>query len=59
VIESQFEDSVGTEAVGFSHSDFGLVIETFHHAAGNQLLGPEVVEDEFAVLTQRGMPGRS
>src|SRR5437867_2676457 len=53
MIEGEFENSVGAKAVGFSHSDFSLVVQTLHHAAGNQLLRPEVVENELAVLTER------
>ena len=30
--------------------NFGLVIQNLHHAAGNELLSPEVVEDQFPVL---------
>ena len=34
VIEGEFEDAIGAEAVGFSHSDFGLVVQALHDAAG-------------------------
>ena len=53
MIESQLKDPLGTKAVGFSHGDFGFVVQALHHAAGNQLLSPEVVEDQFAMLTER------
>jgi hypothetical protein len=34
VIEGEFEDAVGAEAVRFSDSDFGLVVQALHDAAG-------------------------
>jgi hypothetical protein len=51
VIEREFEDAVGAKSVGFSHSDFGFVVEAFHDTAGDQFLSPEVIEDEFPMLT--------
>jgi len=45
VIEGQFQGSVGAKTVGFSHGDFGLVIQALDDATGDQLSGPEVVED--------------
>jgi hypothetical protein len=36
----------GSEAVGFSHSEFGLVVEALNDAAGELLFGMEVVQDE-------------
>src|ERR1039458_4211459 len=53
MIEGKFEYAIGAKPVGFSHGDFGLVIQALHNAARDQLLSPEVVEDELAVLTQR------
>ena len=52
MIESEFEDAEGAKAIGFSHGDFGLVVQAFHNAAGNQLLSPEVIEDQLPVLTE-------
>lgn len=52
VVESQFSDSEGSESVGFSHGDFGLVVEALDYPAGEQLLGLEVVEDEIAVRAE-------
>ena len=52
MIESEFEGSEGAEAVGFSHGEFGFVVQTFDNAAGKLLLSQEIVEDEFPVLTQ-------
>jgi hypothetical protein len=34
-----------TEAVGFSHGDFGFVVEALDNTAGKQFLSPEVIED--------------
>jgi hypothetical protein len=51
--ECKFKNTVGAEAVGFSHGDFGLVVQAFHNTAGNQLLSPEVVEGQLPVLTER------
>ena len=53
MIEGEFKAAEGAEAVGFSHSDFGFVVETLNDAAGEQFLSPEIVQDEFAVLTLR------
>jgi hypothetical protein len=50
VIEAEFEDAIGAKTVGFSHGDFGLVVQTLDDAAREQFLSPEIVEDEFAML---------
>ncbi len=42
----------GWEAVGFFHGDFGLVVQPLYHATGNELLIPEIVEDQLPVLTE-------
>ena len=34
MIESEFEDSEGAQAVGFFHGDFGFVVEALDNAAG-------------------------
>ena len=39
----------GSEAVGFSHSEFGLVVEALNDAAGELLFGMEIVQDERSV----------
>src|SRR5271166_5799034 len=46
VIQRDFRDVEGAEAVGFSHRQFGLVVETLDHAAGELLSGAEVVQDQ-------------
>jgi hypothetical protein len=38
VIEGEFEDAIGAKTVGFSHGDFGLVVQTFDDSAGEQFL---------------------
>jgi hypothetical protein len=53
VIEREFERAEGSKSVGSSHSDFGFVVEALDDAAGKQLLSPEVIEDELAMLTHR------
>ena len=52
MIESKFEDSVSTKAVGFSHGNFRFVVQTLHYATGKQFLRPEIVEDQLPVLAQ-------
>src|SRR6516165_5851529 len=53
MVQCKFEDSISAEAVGFSHRDFGLVVQPLHNAARNELLSAEIIEDQFPVLTQR------
>ena len=50
VIEGEFEDAVGAKAIGFSHGEFGFVIQSFNDPAGKQFLSAEVVEDELAIV---------
>jgi hypothetical protein len=50
VIEGEFEDVVGAKAIGFSHGEFGFVIQSFNDTAGKQFLSAEVVEDELAMV---------
>jgi len=52
VVESQFSDSEGSEAVGFSHGDFRFVVQALDYPAGEQLFGLEVVEDEIAMSAE-------
>ena len=53
MIEGEFEDRKGAEAIGFSHGEFGFVVQSLNNAAGEKLLSAEIVEDKLAVLTQR------
>jgi hypothetical protein len=50
VIDGQFKDLVSAETAGFSHGDFGLVVETLHDAAYAKLL-------EMYWLNSRLVPG--
>ena len=50
MIEGEFEDAEGAESVGFSHSDFGFVVQALDNAAGKQLLGAEVIEDKLTMF---------
>ena len=52
MIECKFEGAEGAETVGFSHGDFSLVVQTLDKSAGKQLLGSEIVEDQFAMLAE-------
>jgi hypothetical protein len=38
VIPHQFKAAECAEAVGFSHGDFGLIVQTFDNAAGDRFL---------------------
>src|ERR1017187_750678 len=38
MIEGKFEYAIGAKPAGFSHGDFGLVIQALHNAARDQLL---------------------
>jgi hypothetical protein len=48
MIEGKFEDSVRSEAVRFSHGDFGFVIQALNDAAGEEFLGAETKRAGFA-----------
>jgi hypothetical protein len=48
-VQRGFRDVECAEAVGFSHGQFGLVVETLDHAAGELLPGTEIVEPSPAV----------
>ena len=39
--------------LGFSHGDFSFIVEALDDAAGKQLLSPEIVQNQFTMLTQR------
>ena len=49
VIQGEFSDAERPVAIGFSQSDFGLVVQALDDTAGELLFGPEVVEQQFAV----------
>src|SRR3954470_16539290 len=50
MIKGKFETAEGAKSVGFPHGDFCLVVQALDDAAGKQLLSPEIVEDQLAVL---------
>jgi hypothetical protein len=52
VVEGDFGDAEGSESVGFSHGELGLVVEALDDAAGELFSGAEIIEDEFAVAAQ-------
>src|SRR6266536_2146717 len=52
MIEREFQDAEGAEAVRFSHGYFGFVVEALDHAAGKLLFGLEIVEQQWAVSAQ-------
>jgi hypothetical protein len=49
MIQRGFRDVEGSESVGFSHGQFGLVVETLDHTAGELLPGAEIVQDQRTV----------
>jgi hypothetical protein len=51
MIQRDFRDAEGAEAVGFSHGHFGLVVEALDDATGECLPGAEVVQDQLTVPT--------
>ena len=53
MIEREFKAAEGSESVGFSHGDFGFVVQTLNDAAGKELLSSEIVEDQLTMLPQR------
>jgi hypothetical protein len=53
VIEYQFEYPVGAKSVGVSHGDFSFVVQTLHDPAGNELLSPKVIKNQFPMPTER------
>lgn len=53
VIEREFEDAERSEAAGFSHGDFGLVIQALDDTAGKQFLSAEVIQDQLPMDPQR------
>jgi hypothetical protein len=44
MIEGDFGHAKGSEAVGFSHSDFGFVVQPLDYATGESLSGAEIVD---------------
>src|ERR1041384_7572021 len=52
MIEGKFKDAVGAKSVGFSHGDFGLVVQALDDSAREQFLSTEIVEDELPVVAE-------
>ena len=42
------------EAVGFSHRDFGLLVEALDDPTGELVFCPEIIEEEFATSPEGG-----
>src|ERR1039457_4460712 len=53
MIQGEFEDAEGAEAVGSSHDDFGFVIETLDDTAGKFLARLEIVQQQLTMLPER------
>ena len=49
MIQGDFGDVEGAEPIGFSHGEFGFVVQPCDHTAGELLFGAEVVQDQRAV----------
>ena len=49
MIQGDFGDVEGAEPIGFSHGEFGFVVQPLDHTAGELLFGAEVVQDQRAV----------
>ena len=52
MIECEFQYLEGAKSVGSSHGEFRFVVQPLDDAAGKQLLSPEIVEDQLAVITK-------
>jgi len=52
MIQGKFCGLKGSKTVGFSHSDFGFVVQALDHAAGELLASPEIVQQQLAVVAQ-------
>jgi hypothetical protein len=48
VIECEFQDAKGTEAIRSSHGNFGFVVQPFNHTTGELLSSLEIVEQQSA-----------
>lgn len=56
MIEREFEATKGAETVGFSHCDFGLVVQTLDNSTGKQLLRSHGHFDTLLAGTEVGVP---
>jgi hypothetical protein len=51
MVQRDFRDVEGAKSVGFSHGQFGFVVEALDDAAGERFLGAEVIQDQLTVPT--------
>ena len=56
MIKRQFYGFEGSIAIGFSHSDFGLVVQALDNTAGERLLSAKVIERNYSgSLSRQGI----
>jgi hypothetical protein len=48
MIQRNFRDPEGAEAIRFSHGQFGLVVQALNYAAREPPLGSEIIEEQLA-----------
>jgi hypothetical protein len=53
MIQRNFRDPEGAEAIRLSHGQFGLVVQAFNDAAREPSLGSEIVEEQLTMAAQR------
>src|SRR5665213_684019 len=53
MIERESYTSEGSKAIGFSHGDFGFVVQSFDDAAGELIACAEIIEQQFAMSAHR------
>ena len=51
MIEREFQDAEGAEALRSSNIYFGFVIQALNDAAGEEFLSSEIIEDQLSMLT--------
>src|SRR5262245_19569441 len=53
MIQRDFRDPEGAEAIRFSHGQFGLVVQALNDAARKPPLGSEIIEEQLTMATHR------
>src|ERR1035438_6832126 len=53
MIQGEFKDAEGAEAVRSSHDEFGFVVETLDDTAGKFLARLEIVQQQLTMLPER------
>lgn len=53
MIQRDFRDPEGAEAIRFSHGQFGLVVQALNYAAREPPLGSEIIEEQLTMATHR------